>query len=198
MSMTTHPSAGRSRRGRRPAAALLLPAVLLLGQACGGGGGGGGASQLCIDFTPARAAESGTVSSQLSEDSSCQLAEIEIVATDIDDVFAFKSVVDYDPDVAVFLGFSLVGSALESDGGDVTVVVEEETFGELTIGATRIASTDGVNISGTQVLIKLAFARFAVAGSSGAFELDSQCLLSGGTPPTVLSNTCTGGTLVAR
>lgn len=180
-------------------AVLALLPLLTLAAGCGGSGGGGGSvNELCIEFTPTvETPASGTVTARLSAESGCDLAEVEIVATDVNDVFAFESVVEYDADVAAFLGYSLIGSALEADGADVTVVADEAVFGEVTIGVTRIADT-GVNITGSQVIVRLAFARFGVNGS-GPLALDTNCLLNSATPPQTIGNvTCTGGSFAVR
>lgn len=178
--------------------AVMLLALTAVTAGCGSSGGGGTPVELCIDFTPTVAQPTaGSVTARMSAESGCELVEVEVVATDVSDVFAFESVIEYDPDVAAFLGFSLVDSVLESDGADVTVIAEEAVFGEVTLGATRIAST-GINVSGTQVLIRLAFARFGVTGA-GPLRLDTNCLVNSATPPqTIDSVTCSGGTLTIR
>ena len=195
-----------SRSGRKRSTGLILALVLpvlLLGQACDSGSGGGNPAELCIEFVGDNAPTPGTVTAQEVETSPCNLVEIDIVAMNVDDVFAFQSVVNYDPDTAAFLGFSLVDSALEGDldagtNADVTVDAEENVFGVVTIGATRIGP-EGVDIVGEGILVKLAFARFSIDGRSGEFELDTNCLLNSATPPVpITSVTCSGGTLAVR
>ena len=123
---------------------------------------------------------------------------IEIVATDINDLFAFESVVTYDPAVVSFAGYSTVDSVLESGGADVAVVVQELALGELTIGATRVSDV-GVSFDDTQLVIELFFTQWAQQAESGAISLDEPCLLSNGEPPIPMNGVaCSGGTIAVR
>ena len=126
--------------------------------------------------------------------------EIEIVVTGVDDVFAFTSTITYDIDVVTYFGYSLSGSVLQSDGADVVVnISENDDRGTLTVGATRLRPAPGIDVAGTEILIKLAFAKWALDVTSGAFALDAQCLLGSEIEPDLRDDVaCSGGTIAAR
>ncbi len=152
-------------------------------------------TELCIEFDGAQAPAPGTVSSRLGEDSVCEEAVVEIVATGLSDVFGIATTVEYDPEVAAYSGRSTIGSAL---GTDLLVDIEEDPLGTLTIGVTRV-STTGVDITGTEVLIELFFEIWALNPDSGPMTLENNCLLDSGTPPEPIAGvTCSGGTLAVR
>jgi hypothetical protein len=152
-------------------------------------------TELCIEFDTAQAPAPGTVSSRLGDDSVCQEVVVEIVATDITDVFGFATTIEYDPEVAAYSGRSTIGSAL---GTDLLVDIEEDPFGTLTVGVTRVAAT-GVDITGTEVLIELFFEIWAVESDSGPLTLGDNCLVDSGPPPEIINGvTCSGGTLTVR
>jgi len=179
-----------------PSAIFLLTGLLLFAASCSNDPVA--PRELCIEFTAAAQPNAGAVTSRLGADSECAAATIEIIATDINDLFAFESVVTYDPDVVLFAGYSMVGSVLESDGADVAVVVQQLALGELTIGATRVADV-GVNAVGTELVIELFFLQFAQQATSGAVTLDEPCLLGNGEPPLPMNGVaCSGGTVAVR
>jgi tRNA threonylcarbamoyladenosine modification (KEOPS) complex Pcc1 subunit len=178
-------------------AIFLLAGLLLLAPACSNNNPAA-TKELCVEFTPAAQASAGAVTSRIDADSECGAVGIEIIATDIDDLFGFYSVVTYDPDVVSFGGYSTVGSVLESGGADVAVVVHELVLGELTIGASRVSDV-GVSFDDTQVVIELVFTQFAQQTVSGAISLDEPCLLSSLEPPLPMNAvSCSGGTIAVR
>jgi hypothetical protein len=155
-------------------------------------------SELCIEFDESRPAIAGTVSSRLGEDSICEVVVVEIVATDIDDVFGFATKITYDRDVALFSHGDTLGSILESGNTNLALRVEEQVAGEITIGVTRV-STTGVDVVGTEVLIRLFFEIWAIESDSGTFTLEDECLLDSGEPPVPKAGIdCGGGTLRVR
>jgi len=190
MSVKTHPA------GRRVAHVLLIAGFLLSAPSCSDNSPI--SQELCVDFTPAVQPVQGRVTAQLGVDSSCQIAEIEIVVTGVDDVFAFTSTITYDIDVVSYIGYSLDGSALQSDGADVVVDIEEEELGTLTVGATRLSQT-GVDVVETTPVLKLAFSMWSLVTTSGDFTLDAQCLLGSEQPPVLKAGVaCSGGTIAVR
>lgn len=175
-------------------AIMLIAGLLLVVPACNSSSPT--TTELCVDFTAAASASSGTVTARLGDDSACSAATIELIATNVDDIFAFESHVTYDPDVVAFAGYSTVGSILESDGADVAVIVQEgPELGELTIGATRVSDIS-VDADGSQLVIKLFFVQWAQSALSGDMTVDEPCLLGNGEPPVPKNGVaCSGGTL---
>jgi hypothetical protein len=181
---------------KHPSAVFLIAGLLLLAPACSDDPVA--TTELCVEFTAAAQPNAGAVTARLGADSVCAAATIEIVATDIDDMFAFESVVTYDPDVVSFAGYSTVRSILEAGGTDVAVVLQELALGELTIGATRVSDV-GVSFDDTQLVIELFFTQWALQTASGAIALDEPCLLDSGPPPMPMNAVaCSGGTVAVR
>jgi hypothetical protein len=181
---------------KHPSAIFLLTGLLLLAPACSDDPVA--TTELCVEFTAAAQPNAGAVTARLGADSVCAAATVEILATGINDLFAFESVVTYDPDVVSFAGYSTVGSVLEAGGTDVAVVLQELALGELTIGATRVSDV-GVSFVGTEVVIELFFTQWAQQAASGAIALDEPCLLSNGQPPMPMNGVaCSGGTVAVR
>jgi hypothetical protein len=184
---------------RRAAHVLLIAGLLLLAPACSDDPAV--TPELCISFLAADQPGQGRVTARLDADSECQVAEIEIIVTDVDDVFAFTSTITYDIDVVTYLGYSLSGSVLQSGGTDVAVnISENDDLGTLTVGATRLSDT-GIDVVGTELLIKLAFSQWALTTASGAFTLDATCLLDSGSgqePELMGDVACSGGTISVR
>jgi hypothetical protein len=179
------------------ASVLLVAGLLLLAPACSNNNPAG-TTELCVEFDAAAQPHAGAVTSRLSANSECAAVTFEIIATDIDDIFAFDSVITYDSDVVAYAGYSTVGSILESDGADVAVVVQELTLGELTIGATRV-SDSGVPAVGSEVIIQLLFTQWAQQAKSGTITLGEPCLLGNGEPPVPKNGVaCSGGTFRVR
>lgn len=152
-------------------------------------------TELCIEFDSSQAPASETVTSRLSEDSVCQEVVVELVVTDVNDVFGINTIIEYDPEVAAYSGRSTIGSVL---GSDLLVNIEENPIGTLTVGVTRVAAT-GVDVTGTEVLIELFFQIWAVDTDSGPLTMGDNCLLDSGPPPDIINGvTCSGGTLAVR
>jgi hypothetical protein len=181
---------------RRIARLALIAGLLLFAPACSDDPVATG--ELCIEFNAADRPEADTVTSRLGDGAACAAVTIEIVATDVDDIFAFDSLVTYDPSVVSFAGYSAVGSVLEKDGADVAVVVQELQLGELTIGASRVSETS-VDAVGTELLLQLFFTQWTAQADSGTITLEEPCLLGNGTPPPAKQDVaCSGGTIRVR
>jgi hypothetical protein len=148
----------------------------------------------CIEFAPSQPSASGTVSSRLGADSTCLLAAVEIVGTDIDDVFAVAALIEYDPAAIDFVSMSTAGSALGEDGAQILAQAVQDPLGEITIGAARNAD-DAVDIVGTELLVTLYFQ--AIALGSGDVNVPTPCLTDGGENPVPRNDVaCSGGTLM--
>jgi hypothetical protein len=152
-------------------------------------------SELCIEFDSAQAPTPGTVTSRLGDDSECEVVVVELVVTGVNDVFGIATTIEYDTDAATYRTRSAIGSVL---GNDLLIDIEDDPLGTLTVGVTRIATT-GVDVAGTEVLIKLFFDVYSFDAASGPLSIEDNCLLDSGTPPEPINGvTCSGGTLAVR
>ena len=177
-----------------------VPAVIVLcsGLACGCGGSGAvidGAQ--CVGFDAAGVAASNTVTLQESAASSCDTAAVDVMVTDIADVYASSFTLIYDPAIAGYAGYSTSGSFLAADGASLQVF-EDDQPDRVTIGLTRLGSNVGMNAVGAQFMVRLLFSRRAASGAAAVSFQDLQ-LLGSETPPQAKSGyQSLGGTLVVR
>ena len=147
--------------------------------------------ELCIDFVPSEPPAPGKVVTRLRDDSTCSFAIVEVVGTDINDVFSVATHIEYAFTAVAFSELSTSGSVLAQDGAGLLVRVEELGAGELTIGVARNAN-DTVDIVGTQVLMTLLFEPFELGTSD--MTVQTPCLTSGEEPPEPLGDvSCSGG-----
>jgi len=91
----------------------------------------------CIEFTPAEAPGAGKVVARAGAESTCDVAVIEWIATDVNDVFAMKGDIVFDPDAVRYGTFDTTGSVLAADGVPLVAFVNEVDAGRLTLGITR-------------------------------------------------------------
>jgi hypothetical protein len=175
----------------------MIVAGVMLG--CGGGGddGGTGTMPTCVGFTAASPAASNTVSTRESSGSTCEVARLELVVTDVDDLFGASVTVTFDPAVVSYEGWSTTGSLLESDGADLELL-ENVDAGAVKIGVSRFGADTGIDVVGTRLLLTL---RFRKATDNGATPLAyTNGKLTGSEPqPQVKPGvTWVGGTLILR
>jgi len=166
---------------RRLSGCLVLACGVALSGACGEDDAGI-PDPVCVEFTPAAAPEAGKVVTRAATESTCDVAVVEIVATDIDDVFSIETDVLYDNIAVRYIGFNLEDSFLGADGVEIVPIVSEVEQGRITLGIARRAST-GVDVSGTQSLVKLFFLNNLVAGTTGSLTLTDECLRGSEEPP---------------
>ena len=147
--------------------------------------------ELCADFVPSEPPAPGKVVTRLRDDSTCSFAIIEVVGTDINDVFSVATHIEYAFTAVAFDSLSTLGSVLAQDAGEPITWVEELVPGEITIGVSRNAD-DTVDIVGTQVLMTLLFVPFDLGASD--MTVQTPCLTSGEEPPEPLGDvSCFGG-----
>lgn len=150
----------------------------------------------CAVFTPAEDPAAGTVVARYGDESTCEQAIVELVVTDVDDVFGLNTQVMYNASANRYIGYTTVGTVLGSDGASVVPLIAETTSGTIEIGMDRISDT-GVDITGTGMLVQLYFSPSAVG--SAPLTLEAGCLWGAGDPPVSLpAVTCSGGTLGSR
>jgi hypothetical protein len=162
------------------AAVSVLTAILLVSSGCGGGDGGGAAAAPCLSFVGAQAPAAGRVVARLAAGGSCAARAVEIVVTDVSDVFGAQFVLTFDASRVSYAGASAQGSFLTSGGAQVSVQ-EGGGGGNVTVGISRVGVSTGVNVTGSQVLIRLTFAPVAVGAST--LSLSNAILFGSQTPP---------------
>jgi len=186
-------------------ASCRRPTILLLGiliaasatLACSGGDSAGGVplDGGCLDLAAGSPAQD-TVSLGKGT-STCDMLAVDVVVTDVNDVFASSFTLNYDASLARFEGSSTTGSLLASDGTTVQVL-EDAQSGSVTIGLTRVGVANGVNANGTRVLVTLMFSTVADAGDAG-IAFSNETILGSETPPLDKAGVnWVGGTLVVR
>jgi hypothetical protein len=169
-------------------------AVLALCCACGGGGGGGGGvipADLCITLAPSAAPAPGTVVVQNAAASTCTLALVDLVATDVNDVFGLSTTVEYDVASLFFVDVITPGSVLAGDGAQLIVIAQEGPLGTVTIGVSRNAST-AIDVTGSGVVATLRFIPLNLGTAD--LSVSTPCLTENGTPPVLKAGVaCSGG-----
>jgi hypothetical protein len=129
--------------------------------------------------------------------STCDMLAIDVMVTDVNDVFASSFTLNYDESLARFEQSSTSGSLLASDGTTVQILEDAQT-GRVTIGLTRLGVSTGVNAVGTQRLVTLMFSTVADAGDAG-ITFSNQAILGSETPPVEKTSVAwVGGTLLVR
>ena len=150
-----------------------------------------------IDFVPSSAPTAGSVTVRSVSGPVGDLHIIAIEATDISNVFAAAFTLQVDPTVALYRGFDSSMSFLSSDGATIQAIVQETSSGVITVGLTRVAS-NGINITGTQELLQLTFAR-ASSGGTGVLGFAANTLQDDQTPPqTIPGISWSGGNYVVN
>jgi hypothetical protein len=168
---------------------------------CGGGGGGGGTVQpsVCVEFTAASAPAAGLVVARSATQSTCDVLVLDVVVTDVTDVFAADLEVGYDNAVLRYDGHVDTASFLGSDGAVVeTIGPQSDATGSFTVGITRVNVTTGIDVTTPAVLIQLRFRRVAQSGS-GSVSFPDGSLLGSEEPPVEKPGlTWRGGTATVR
>jgi hypothetical protein len=123
----------------------------------------------CIGFTSATPPAPGAVACVKGEEATCELLAIDLIITDVDDIFLAEFTLVFDPAIATYEGMSAEGTILESDGTQLTMI-ENPQPGEVTILISRLgAAFGGIDAEGEQFLARLYFSKAAAGGSSTMF-----------------------------
>jgi len=157
------------RRLAKVGLGLLALATVLPALSCGGGSsstGGVVEPAVCLEFSADAAPSSSTVVARRGDASTCDRLAFDLVITDVNDVFAADFKLSFDPTVLRFTGASDDGSVLASDGTQVALLYSENA-GLLDLSIARLgASAGGIDIGGTQLLVRVSFLRLADSGGS--------------------------------
>jgi hypothetical protein len=162
-------------------AATVGTTVLLWVLGGGGCGGGGGLAGPCLDFLASAEPSRGTAVARLATGSNCDRAIVEIVLTDVPDVFAVEFTASFDEAVAAYEAYSLVGSALAMDGAQV-LALEEREPGSVSLAFSRANPARGVDITGSRTLVRLVFRRVGPPGR-GPLAFSSARIFGSEQPP---------------
>jgi hypothetical protein len=164
------------------AAVSLWTVLLFVSTGCGGGDGSGGAAAApCLAFVGTQSPAAGRVVARQAAGGSCAARAVEIVVTDVSDVFGAQFTLTFDATKVSYAGASSSGSFLTSGGVQVSVQEDGAATGTVTVGISRIGVSTGVNVTGSQVLVRLTFAPVAVGTSS--LSISSAILFGSQTPP---------------
>jgi hypothetical protein len=177
---------------------FLLPLLLLV--SCGGsssddnGPPNGGA---CINFTPSQSPASDTVASREGVPSTCDRIVIELIVTDVNDIFAADFTMSFDSATASYDGYSTDLSILNSDGTPITVLDNQPNNDQLVLSVTRLGgAAGGVDAVGQQRLLRLFFRRQTSSGTANVSYIQGR--LFDDQVAEIQGVTWHGGTLVVR
>ena len=177
----------------RLGALLALCLVAAFGCDDDGGGGGGPTPIPCLDYARSATPSPGTVVADDGTGSTCNVAVVDLIVTDVNDVFGASFNVRFDPAVVAFTGASASGSVL---GANVDVVQNVVASGEVSVGITRRQPDPGVDVVGGQRLIRLTFARVATGNASSSLSFVNASLLDSSAPPQPIPGiTFSGGSM---
>ena len=172
-------------REQRPVWQILVAlAALVLGSAGGCAGKGedskkSGGTSTCVSYEASQSPSPGSVGAQEGAGSRCSQAEVEILVTDVSDVFAVSFVATFSSSVVRYDGYSDSGSFLGDDGTSLVVVVDE-SVGRVEIGVTRVG-VGGAEAVGSRRLLRLFFSPRDLG--AGALSLEDAVILDSETPP---------------
>jgi hypothetical protein len=151
---------------------------------------------VCAAFTPARAPGPGTISTSETAASGCDLVELQMLITDVSDVFALDFDLRYDASLFAFGGVFPLGAVLDADGASL-IVEARGVEGAFNIVVSRVAST-GVDATGTRILLLLRFLRIAGGGATVLAIEGAEVFGSETQPQPKPSVTWSGGVLEIR
>ena len=152
----------------------------------------------CIRFSSATPPAPGAVACVEGAGATCELLAVDLIISDIDDIFTAEFTIIFDPAVAHYEGMSSEGSILESDGTQLTKL-ENHQPGEITIIISRLgAAFGGIDAVGEQFLARMYFSKVADNGST-TMLFNTARLFNSQFPPEIIPDVeWAGGTLLIR
>jgi len=159
-----------ARRRQAPAWVLLALLSSPLFFSCGGNSSTSTGSVTppgaCLDFTPAADPAPETVVASEGGATTCDRLAVDLIISDVNDLFTVDFKLAFDPDLLRYTGYDETGSVLASDGEPITVI-DDVQDGLISLTITRFgASLDGIDVVGSQFLVRIDFAREAESGVS--------------------------------
>ncbi len=175
---------------------VILAMVLFFSPGCSSDDSSGSVFVVptCIEFLPAQTgtpANNSIVLRKNTDTSDCDEVQVEIVVTNVNDVYGAGFVIEYNGAIVAYQGFSTTGSFLEDNNVD-TQIVQDGPVGSVTFSITRVQdansnSENGVDVSGSRVLGTLRFRSFSVGGPV-ELTLTNNNLFDNQTPPQAIPN----------
>jgi hypothetical protein len=168
----------------------------LAGTACGGSGGGGGnlPIPLCLQLQ-AGVPSAGSIALAPGTGSTCEVVVVDVLLTDIDDVFAIEFTLSYDPAIAQYDSVSIAGSALDDDGTSLEIL-QHEAAGQVTVALTRLGAT-GIDVTAGRA-VSVLFSAAGTAGMTGVVFSDESVFGSERPPLEKTGLSWIGGTLTLQ
>ncbi len=161
----------------------VLPLVLLLALLpLGCDDDEGDSGDPCIEFTAAAVPAPQTVTAIGGLGSDCDVAVVDLVVTDVDNLFATSFDLAFDATRVALVTVSTATSVLTSDGAPILRQVTTIGTGQVHVALTRSQVSTGVNVVGGGTLATITFLRAGTGGTS-PLTLSNATLLDPGTPP---------------
>jgi hypothetical protein len=182
---------------KRPWRGILAAAIVAfaggLAPGCGSDDNGGMQTNSCVALQNTTSPAPLTVVARDGNSGDCGLLRVDLVVTDVTDLFGANFTVTFPSNLLSFASASETGSVL-TNGSAVSVQASTPAAGQLVVGITRLGAT-GVNVTGGAQLLRLTFVRTGTSGN-GTLGVAGQ-LLDSDTPPTVIPGiTMSGGMVV--
>jgi hypothetical protein len=133
-------------------------------------------------------------------DSTCELIAVDLMVTDVPNIFTVDFAMTFDPALAAYEGLSANGSILSSDGTEVTVFEDyDPAQAKITVTIARLGlDAGGIDAVGERHLLRLYFSMQAESGSSPLVFTTTR-IFSGVFPPAIIDGVeWSGGTLLIR
>ncbi len=154
---------------------------------------------VCLELI-APAPTPGSVACREGADSTCDLIAVDLIVTDVPDLFTVDFALTFDPALAGYEGLSAAGSLLSSDGTQVTVFEDHDPAqGKITVTIARLGlDSGGIDAVGERFLVRLYFRKLADSGSC-PLAFTTARIFSGVFPPEIIDGVVwSGGTLIIR
>ncbi len=157
---------------------FIIFIFVLLSLCCGGGDDGVVEQQISASFTPAKSdPDALDVSLQLQSRSGSTFT-VDVVITDTNGVYSASFDLVYDGSLLDYLNYT-EGTFLNKDGASTSFLISEQS-GRVIVGATRLGQVGGVDATGDEILMSMAFRVRKTGSGSISFE-NSNLLDSNGT-----------------
>lgn len=173
---------GTERRfGFRALATVFAMAGLMVALA-GCGSSDNPTAAICMSFDGEAGAGGSEVRMQDAAGSSCQVAEIEILVSDVNGVFGAAFDLAYQSQRVRFSGIDTSDSVLARDGAQL-LVEATDTGSLIVVGIARTGTAAAIDISGTEVLARVVFERTSPNASTSELNFLNENLLDASGPP---------------
>lgn len=152
---------------------------------CGGGGGGSGPADvitpsITATFTEDKASPDSMDVTLQRRSQSGDSFTVDVVITDVNDVFTVSFDLSYDGSLIDYLDYT-EGTFLSEGGNVLTSFLVSEQSDRIIVGASRLGQVGGVNASGDEILMSIAF-RVKKKGSDSVTFENNDIINSSGPP----------------